>query len=42
MSAVETLLVWEDLETLRYELRNNTTGGTQLSGAEVLSWRAGP
>lgn len=27
MSAVETLLVWEDLPTLRYHLRNNSTGG---------------
>lgn len=30
MSAVETLLVWEDLETLRYELRNNTTGEERI------------
>ena len=27
MSAVETLLVWEDLPTMRYHLRNNSTGG---------------
>lgn len=29
MSAIETLLVWEDLPTVRYFLRNNSTGETK-------------
>lgn len=30
MSAAETIIVWEDLEEVRYELRNGSTGETKV------------
>lgn len=30
MGAVETLIVWENLETMRYELTNPSTGATEI------------
>jgi len=35
MGAVEILIVWENLEVIRYVLKNNTTTGTSSTLAPV-------